>query len=301
MNKNIFLVFLIGVLLSVWFIPLANATNPFTSNQASQQTTSSPTSKPALLNKVFFKIIIWQQYLKTKMTLLVRQAKAEGSVKPIWLLILAAFAYGVIHAAGPGHGKAIALSYALAQRPSYAQGLLFSNSIAFFHGVSGIIFVLFIRFILNTSIMDNLDNVTKITQIVSYSIIACLGAVIFFHTVYKLVKNNHETHPKEIKGLNPVLAAAFVGCIPCPGVVIVMLFALSMNLFILSIILGLAISIGMGFTISIVVLLTISGKFASLNVIEKRGKKSFDLEKWIELFAGLILMVLGLLFLGANF
>ncbi|MCD4741230.1 MAG: hypothetical protein K8R67_01935 [Desulfobacteraceae bacterium] len=297
-------VIIVGIIVCLWFCvglaPFANANNPFTAKQDNRSATETTVYEPALLSKVFLKIIVWQQYLKEKMTLLVRQAKADHSVTPIGLLILAAFAYGVIHAAGPGHGKAIALSYVLTQRPSYAQGLLFSNFIALFHGVSGILFVLFVRLILNTSIMDNLDSVTNITQVASYSIITCLGLGIFLYSSYKLVKGKHETRQGDNKNLNPVLSAAVVGCIPCPGVIIVMLFALSMDLFFLSIILGLAISIGMGFTISMVVLLAISGKVVSLNMVAKKDKKTGSLELWIELFAGMTLMILGSLFLGAN-
>ena len=297
-------VIVVGIIVCLWFCvglaPFANANNPFTAKQDNRSATETAVYEPALLSKVFLKIIVLQQYLKEKMALLVRQAKTDHSVKPIGLLILAAFAYGVIHAAGPGHGKAIALSYVLTQRPSYVQGLLFSNFIALFHGVSGILFVLFVRLILNTSIMDNLDSVTNITQVASYSIIACLGLGIFLYSSYKLVKGKHGTQQSDNKNLNPVLSAAVVGCIPCPGVVIVMLFALSMDLFFLSIILGLAISIGMGFTISMVVLLAISSKVVSLNMVAKKDKKAGSLELWIELFAGMTLMILGSLFLGAN-
>ncbi|MCD6224575.1 MAG: hypothetical protein J7K32_03455, partial [Deltaproteobacteria bacterium] len=172
------------------------------------------------------------------------------SIRPLFFLIMAAFIYGVIHAAGPGHGKAIALSYVLSQRPSYIHGILFGNFIALFHGVSGIVFVLFIRLVLNTSITNNLDHVTRITQISSYSIIACLGLGIFIHSLYKLIKNNaekqhHFDNKQTRQYLNPFLSAFVVGCIPCPGVVMVMLFALSMDLIGLGIILGITISIGM--------------------------------------------------------
>ncbi|MCK5312903.1 MAG: hypothetical protein KAJ62_12375, partial [Desulfobacteraceae bacterium] len=203
MKKSISLSIIFVLLLFFLFTSLSNAGNPFTTNQENKQT-SSPAIAPqsVILNTIFVKIIVWQQYLKEKMTLLIRQAKADGSITPIWFLILTAFSYGVIHAAGPGHGKAIALSYVLAQRPSYIQGLLFSNFIALFHGLSGIVFVLFIRFILNTSMMDNLDQVTNITQVASYSIIACLGAIIFLYSIYKIVKNKDETQRNGSKTLN---------------------------------------------------------------------------------------------------
>ncbi len=299
MKKNILIIFILSTLLISVFTHIAYAQgNPFTSPDVDSAETAKH-GNPSILNKIFLKIILWQQYLKTKMSFLVRQAKATHSMKPIWLLIFTAFIYGVIHAAGPGHGKALALSYALTQDPSYCRGLIFGNFIALFHGLSGIVFVIFIKLIINTSVMDNLNQVTRITQIVSYSIIALAGTLIFLYNIYKIVKSNTQNPEKNHTKLNPILAAAAIGCIPCPGVILVMIFALSMNLLMLSIILGLAISLGMAFTISIVVILAISGKFVSLAAIEKKNK-SIQFETWIELFAGAGLMILGLLFLGAN-
>ena len=293
-------IFLI-LLLTFSIAPLANGQNPFTTKPENQH--AAPI--PVVSNKIFAKIIIWQHKLKTKMSLLVRQAESTGSIKPLLLLIMAALAYGVIHAAGPGHGKAIALSYVLSQRPSYMQGMLFGSCMALFHGVSGIIFVLFIRLILKTNIIKNLETVTNITQIISYSIIVCFGLGIFIHSIYKLIKrHDQKQHTCEMfkseKYPNPVLLAFVVGGTPCPGVVMVMLFALSMNLITLGIILGITISIGMALTVSIVVLIAISGKIASLTAISKNSKRAVIIEHGIEIFASLLLMTLGILFLGAN-
>lgn len=298
MKQSVIFLFL---LLTFSIVPLASAHNPFTTKPENQH--AAP--MPVISNKFFAKIIIWQHKLKAKMSSLVRQAESTGSIKPLLLLIMAAFAYGVIHAAGPGHGKAIALSYVLSQRPSYIRGMLFSSCMALFHGASGIVFVLVIRFILKTNIIKNLETVTNITQVISYSIIACFGLGIFIHGIYKLIKKNdqkqytYETF-KSGKYTNPVLLALVVGSIPCPGVVMVMLFTLSMNLIALGIILGITISIGMALTVSIVVLITISGKVTSLTAISKNSKRAVLIEYGIEVFAGLLLMTIGILFLGAN-
>ena len=281
-------------------VPWASASDPFTAKPEKRDTTPGPAFK----SKFFVKIITWQYLLKEKITLLLRQAKDADTIRPLFFLVMAAFIYGVIHAAGPGHGKAIALSYVLSQRPSYIHGILFGNFIALFHGISGIVFVLFVRLILNTSITNNLDHVTRITQISSYSIIACLGLGILIHSLYKLIKNNaekqrHFDNRQTRQYLNPFLSAFVVGCIPCPGVVMVMLFALSMDLIGLGIILGITISIGMALTLSIVVLIAISGKVASFN-IAKNNKTAILVEHWIEIFAGATLATIGLLLLFAN-
>jgi nickel/cobalt exporter len=43
---------------------------------------------------------------------LIRQAKADGSA--VWALLGVSFLYGIFHAAGPGHGKAVISSYVVA-------------------------------------------------------------------------------------------------------------------------------------------------------------------------------------------
>jgi len=298
MKRRFFFIILGTVFCSFLLVPCVHSGNPFTTQHADKKPIVS-FSKPVILSKVFVKIIDLQKYLKVHMARLVRQAETGGSIKPIILLILAAVLYGIIHAAGPGHGKAIALSYVLTQKPSYRQGLIFSNTVALFHGISGIIFVFFIRFITHSSIMGNLDQYTNITQIISYSIISFIGAVLFLYSFYKIVKKNRTTSSINSK-LNSVVPAAVIGCIPCPGVIVVMLFALSMDLMVLSLVLGIAISIGMAFTVSIVIALAISGKFALHIANEKRKKQAVNFEALFELFAGLLLMILGLLFLGAT-
>ncbi len=283
--------------LMFFFVSLTNAHNPFITKPDKHHVAPEPVFK----SKLFVKIIIWQNKLKEKMSYLVRQAMATHSIRPLFFLIMAAFAYGAIHAAGPGHGKAIALSYVLSQRPSYFHGMLFSNFMALSHGVSGIIFVLIIRIILNTTVLDNLESVTHITQIISYSIIVCLGLGICINRIYMLIKNKYGSGNRQKRPcVNPVLSALVVGSIPCPGVVMVMVFALSMDLIVLGMMLGLMITLGMALTISIVVIIAISGKVISFHMLTKKNEGENLLEHCVEIFAGLSLLILGTLFLVAN-
>jgi len=285
------------------FVSFSSGQNPFMAEPEEQK----PGSSPAMKNELFLKIQMWQYELKEKMSGLVHEAKATGSLRPLALLFLAAFAYGAIHAAGPGHGKAIALSYILSQRPTLFQGMLFSNSLALFHGASGIIFVLVIRVVLSQSVVKNLEDVTQMTQIVSFSLVLCLGLWLFITSLVSLIRRKHGDNPglvheRESKHYSgPVLAALAVGMIPCSGVVMVMLFALSLDLMVLGVALGVAISVGMALTVSVVVLMAMSGKTVSLSVASKHGNLLNYVESSIEIVAGLALAILGFLFLGANF
>lgn len=60
------------------------------------------------------------------------------------------------------------------------------------------------------------------------------------------------------------LPAVFIGMIPCPGVVLVVLFCLSLGLPRLGIMLACAITLGMASTLSLFVLTAMAGKAALL-------------------------------------
>jgi len=205
------------LLLTFLNFSFAYAHNPFTTKPENQH--EAPV--PVFNNKLFQKIIVWQHKLKEKMSLLVREAESSGSIRPLLFLILAAFAYGVIHAVGPGHGKAISLSYVLSQRPSYIQGMLFSNCMALFHGLSGIVFVLVIRLVLKINVIKNLETVTNITQVISYSIVACFGMGIVMHSIHKLIKtyNNKQYSYKKLKPgkYNNTIILSLVARLPAIG------------------------------------------------------------------------------------
>lgn len=62
-----------------------------------------------------------------------------------------AFLYGVLHAAGPGHGKAVISSYVLANRDTARRGIALSFLAAFFQACSAILFVAILALILRTT------------------------------------------------------------------------------------------------------------------------------------------------------
>jgi len=300
MKITFLLLCLLAVYIAVMLQPVF-AQNPFTAKPESKA--HHMMTHPAAKNPFLYMITVWQHQLNRKVADLVRKSKETNSMKPLAFLLAVAFAYGVIHAAGPGHGKGFAVSYILSQRPSLLQGVLFGSLIALFHGLSGIMFVLIIRIILQKNISGTLEEVTRITQIISFSLITCLGLGILIKSIYKWIKSAksshtafNKNHKRHIYG--PLLSALVVGMIPCPGVVMVMLFALSMNLVGLGIMLGVTLSLGMALTITCVVAIVISGKTISLGMVAKHGSLGITLEYLIETIAGLMIACLGLLFLA---
>ena len=58
------------------------------------------------------------------MSRIIRAAKTDGSA--VWTLLGVSFLYGIFHAAGPGHGKAVISSYLVANEETARRGIVLS-------------------------------------------------------------------------------------------------------------------------------------------------------------------------------
>jgi nickel/cobalt transporter (NicO) family protein len=277
-------------------IPAA-AQNPFTGKPSGgEQTRPAFPGRSTLLEKT----LVWQQKIRTHMADQMESAKTQRSVRPLLLLILLACGYGVVHAAGPGHGKAIALSYMLSRRATLADTLLFGALVSFFHGLSAIVAILTLKMVLSGGVARAVDDITRITQVVSFSLILCLGTFLFVQALRRWVRHEKGIpapagHTGSSKG--PFAAAAAVGLIPCPGVVMVMLFSLSLGLPWLGILLAGAITTGMALTISVAVLIGVTVKNVTIGAVKQRNGR---LEHAVHCFGGLAVALLGGLFLASS-
>lgn len=292
MKRIIILVIFLGLLAS--WTSLVWAHNPFTSKPETQHKAPEPLFK----SQIFVKIILWQHKLKQKMSDLIRVAQSEGRIKPLIVLIGLAFLYGVIHAAGPGHGKVFAMTYVLSHRASILGGVLFGICFALIHALSGAVGVLGLRYIIQRSVSETLASVTTITQIISFGLIALLGLGILLKHGYTFLSTSVSE-----KGTEPIKAtrkgvlpwAVAVGLVPCPAVVMVMLFCLSMDVMILGLLLTVCISIGMATTISFVVIAIVMGKTGIMSIISK--SHVVRVEGIIGVLSGGAIVAFGTLFL----
>lgn len=276
------------------------AQNPFLSKERPQQVSQAP----GLPNPFLARIVSWQQQLHHKMAVLTRQAKETGSIRAFLSLILIAFAYGALHAAGPGHGKALATSYLISHGYKMGSGILIGNLIALFHGLSGVSLVLALHFVLQKGISGPMESVTRTTQLVSYSLIALLGAGLLVRSLilWRRRINDNKAEQKggsEKRRPYPLAMALAVGMVPCPGVVLVLLFCLSLDTLKLGLLLALSLTMGMALTISAVGVAVIAGKNLTFKAVNGRHRLTGIIEQAAETLGALMVMALGLLFLAA--
>jgi len=104
---------------------------------------------------------------------LIRGAKTDGTA--YWGLMGVSFAYGIFHAAGPGHGKAVISSYLLANEETWRRGVALSFASALLQALTAIIIVGVAAALLGATAKMMGDTV-RVIEIVSYALIVLLGA-----------------------------------------------------------------------------------------------------------------------------
>lgn len=291
----------IFLLYTVFLAPAATlANNPFAAGSA-QPPPPRVEKHSAFYNSVVARMVMLQHSLKQKITRQVRRAKAEKSLKPLFTLVLLSFSYGVLHAAGPGHGKAIAASYLFARGRQLGNGLLLGNLIALFHALSAVVMVVVLREILDVSITGSLDKTMLLMQKISYTFIAMMGAGLLVRNLINWRQHKHQESPSQAlpMGRNIFAMAFLTGMVPCPGVALIMLFTMSMDMMGLGIVLSLSTALGMGVTISAVVTVVLKGKSKTLGSLDQRPGLAEVVELSFELAGALMVTLLGLFLFGA--
>jgi nickel/cobalt transporter (NicO) family protein len=100
-------------------------------------------------------------------------AKTDGSA--LWTLMGIAFVYGVFHAAGPGHGKAVISSYLLANDETWRRGVALSFASALVQSLTAILIV-GVAAVLLGGTAKMMGQAVRVIEIVSYGLIVVLGA-----------------------------------------------------------------------------------------------------------------------------
>jgi nickel/cobalt exporter len=103
---------------------------------------------------------------------LIRAAKADGSAA--YTLLGVSFLYGIFHAAGPGHGKAVISSYLVANNETWRRGIVLSFASAMLQAFTAIAIVGIAAALLGAT-AKAMGNTVRVIEIVSYALIMLIG------------------------------------------------------------------------------------------------------------------------------
>ena len=232
-------------------------------------------------------LVSWQYELNSYISTTIRSLNDDPSFSSSFLVLGIAFVYGLIHAVGPGHGKVLVALYFTANKSDYKKAFKMGYMISIIHAISALLFTFGIFFILKTMFRKNFNEFSDIAMQISAFMIVGVGLYLIYEA-FIARKGKEKAIKKSSK--SEVAVAFSAGVVPCPGVMTIVLFCIVLGQYTLGILAAVAMSIGMGLTISL------AGIF-SIALNKKSGgflnKKAYILE----MIGGFLVLVLGLFLL----
>jgi len=124
----------------------------------------------------------------------IRAAKADGSAA--WGLMGISFAYGIFHAAGPGHGKAVISSYLVANDETWRRGIVLSFASAVLQSLTAIAIVSIAAVLLGAT-AHVMGNAVRAIEMVSYALIILIGLRLLWvkgRAFWRLLRQQGDDH-----------------------------------------------------------------------------------------------------------
>jgi len=124
----------------------------------------------------------------------IRASKSDGSAA--YTLMGISFLYGIFHAAGPGHGKAVISSYLVANDETWRRGIALSFASAVLQAFTAITIVGVAAVLLNVT-AHVMGQTVRVIEIVSYALIVLIGLRLLWvkgRALLRLLRPQHHDH-----------------------------------------------------------------------------------------------------------
>jgi len=292
--------------------------NPFGTGSPPAASPETPRSEPGALTRFWRWIEQTQQTLYRELAGGVRTLKQERAFSAGLALVLLSFFYGVVHAVGPGHGKAVISSYALANERTARRGIILAFGSSLVQALSAIGLVGIMAVVLNAAGLSIRNRVGEL-ETLSYALVAVIGAVMLFaagrRTWRKRVRDH--SHGEDcgcghahIPDANVIQsnwswrsAAAImlaVGVRPCTGAIVVLVFALTQGMFWAGILSTFAMSLGTAITVSVLAAAAVGSREMAARMGGAGTVWAERVQTVAALGGGFIVMMLGVLLFAAS-
>ena len=230
-----------------------------------------------------------QRNLQLQITALL---KNSTTVKGTLVLLSLSFAYGMLHALGPGHRKTILAGYFMGESARPVAGISAGFLLAAAHGGSAILLVGGFAWLSAKSLMLSVNSAEAVLLPITYGIIALLGLWMIIHGLIDFRRidsgNRHES--------TGLIGMVLSGLIPCPAASAIMIFAVISGYILTGVSSVLAMSLGIGTLLALIGLAAIIFRRKMARLL-----KNSSLGRYFELFlhttGGLFLLFFGGIFL----
>lgn len=251
-------------------------------------------------------LLAWQASFYASLRGALGALKTSGAGLPLLLGI--GFAYGIFHAAGPGHGKAIVASYIVSSERALRRGLILSAAAALIQAAVAIGLVAVV-FALIGGTAATMDRTANMVEMAGFGLVALLGAILVWRKAGKIMSVSGAADPGaamscECGHVDPsrlasgsirdmAVVALGAGIRPCAGAIIILTFARAQGLVWVGIAAVLAMAAGTAITTGALAALAVYAKRAALRLAGGRGRRLAILAAGAELAAAALVLVIG--------
>jgi ABC-type nickel/cobalt efflux system permease component RcnA len=285
--------------------------------------------------------VLWvrdqQQSFYGAMSGAIRKMRGSSTYAATWTLLFLSFGYGVFHAAGPGHGKAVISAWLLATENELKRGVFIAFLSSIVQALTAIAIVSALLLIV-ASVGATARNVAGFLESASYGLIGIMGLYLIWTAFrpqahahgyprekdglysdfvplhnHSVAHNHDETcacghaHVPEAKAVRGdwSLAKAFslafaVGIRPCTGAILVLIFANALGLYWAGVASTLTMAMGTFLTVSAIAALAVYSKKIAMRLAARETRWLDWTAFGLRLGAGFAIACLGgLLFWGS--
>ncbi|MEM7282142.1 MAG: nickel/cobalt transporter [Pseudomonadota bacterium] len=282
----------------------------------------------AYWNHLVVATVQWQQALHAMLASHIN-AISNNPLQHGGALIALSFGYGVFHAIGPGHGKAVILTYLGTHKEGLSRGVMISLAAALLQSLIAILLVTVLARVLSFKLAQ-IHTYGNEVALASYVLVIALGALLLLRAVLQIIKlhraqkhshhhhsadensHSHTDHcgcshahaPDENQSIWQSLSVVLsMGIRPCSGAIVVLIYAHLVGVYSYGIVATLLMGLGTGLTVSLVAVCTLYARswlegFAS-EFHETGSHVLHSGTHYVRCLGGILLIALGWSFFSA--
>jgi nickel/cobalt exporter len=148
---------------------------------------AAPAAERSLIGDAWSYVLAQQQRINRELAGAVKQMKTGNVLDATLLLAFLSFTYGVLHAAGPGHGKAVISSYVLANEKTVRRGIMLSFLAAFIQALSAITIVGVLAIALNATSLK-IAATERWIETISWGFVALVGIWLLYSQLSAILR-----------------------------------------------------------------------------------------------------------------
>ncbi len=212
----------------------------------------------------------------------------SGDSSMFLYILLVSFLYGLIHALGPGHGKMVIASYFLVKGAKSKEAFKAGFLTSVIHTISALVITAILYLFFESTITSYFEQI----NMNMYKVSAIFIISIALYLLYDTFKDRNVEEKEERVGNKSLLAVSMsIGIVPCPGVMSIVLFSIILGYINLGVLSAIAMSIGMGITISLAAILSTQVKKTKYKNISSLMYKASYVGIFLLLILGILLLV----------